>query len=41
MDGRTLSPADSETKSEKGTSQTWRKKKEAISVKDGRGVGGS
>ena len=31
-----LSPADKETKSEKGTSQTWRKKKDAISVKEGR-----
>ena len=36
IEGRMFSPADKETKRENGTSQTWRKKNEAISVKDGR-----
>ena len=36
MEGRMFSDADRETKRENGTSQTWRKKNEAISVKEGR-----
>ena len=37
MEGSTFSDAESETKSENGTSQTCRKKKEATSVKVGSG----
>jgi hypothetical protein len=35
MEGNTFSPADSETKSANGTSQTHRPKYDAISVKEG------
>lgn len=37
IEGKTFSDAESETKSEKGTSQTCRKKKDATSVKEGSG----